>query len=58
VSAIFQRVFDDMTPLDILPESATEGDLAKLKPNVAYVWTQGQWVELDAAMRFVLPVQS
>lgn len=56
-SAAFQRIYDELPPLDSLPESGTEGDLAKLKVNVAYVWTQGQWVELDAAMKLVMPIQ-
>lgn len=52
----FQRVFDEMTPLEKLPETAYPGDLAKTLDGTAWVWQNG-WVKLDDAMRLVYNIQ-
>lgn len=41
----FQQMFDDMQPVEELPESAFLGDLCKTKDGTPYVW-YGQWRKL------------
>lgn len=53
----FQRMFNEMTPLEQLPGSAHEGDLAKTMDGTAWVWFQCQWVRQDEAMNLVYNVQ-
>jgi len=53
----FQRIYNNMTPLENLPETGLPGDLVKLSDGTTWVWTD-RWILVNTAMQLVYQVQN